>query len=100
MGSVLRRKRRLILSERYKETCHWCGGPTPLAVGTMDHLVCRSKGGANALFNLVWSCRPCNEARGSTPEGEWRRLHGGRTGRPEGRPDEDADSSERQASVG
>jgi 5-methylcytosine-specific restriction endonuclease McrA len=33
---------------------------------TLDHIVCRSRGGNNSERNLVTACRSCNSARGNT----------------------------------
>jgi len=33
---------------------------------TIDHIVPRSKGGANSLFNYISACRPCNERKADT----------------------------------
>lgn len=40
--------------------CHYCGGHAT----TVDHVIPRSKGGTNALSNLVAACHWCNSAKG------------------------------------
>ena len=43
-------------------TCVYCARPAD----TVDHIVARSKGGANNLDNLVAACRRCNTLRGTS----------------------------------
>jgi hypothetical protein len=63
------RRKMLRLSERDGEHCVWCS--TPLTYrslhATVDHIRCRSHGGADALDNLVLSCAPCNHRRANEP---------------------------------
>jgi hypothetical protein len=45
--------------------CAYCGAQgVPLEV---EHVVARSRGGANRVSNLVPACVPCNQAKGSRP---------------------------------
>ncbi|MYM19977.1 HNH endonuclease [Brevibacterium sp. 5221] len=45
--------------------CAYCGA----AAGTVDHVLPRSRGGANSWENLVACCRACNNRKGDrTPE--------------------------------
>ena len=41
-------------------TCVYCDGPGE----TWDHVIPRSRGGANHKRNLRRACRPCNQAKG------------------------------------
>lgn len=41
--------------------CHYCGTKLSWQEKTIDHVIPRSKGGSNRTWNLVISCRPCNE---------------------------------------
>jgi hypothetical protein len=63
------RRKMLRLAERDGEHCVWCS--TPLTHrslhATVDHIRCRSHGGADALDNLVLSCAPCNHRRANAP---------------------------------
>lgn len=43
--------------------CHWCGASPRKSI---DHIVSRSNGGTNDLWNLVASCADCNARRGNT----------------------------------
>lgn len=43
-------------------TCHWCGVFLPNG-GQADHIVPISKGGKHAAYNLVASCRACNQSK-------------------------------------
>lgn len=46
-------------------TCHWCGASPRRSI---DHIVSRSNGGPNALWNFVASCADCNGNRGNTDD--------------------------------
>lgn len=63
--------------------CHYCGE----AASTVDHLVPYSRGGADALDNLVPACGACNLEKLDFTLSEWRayRLERGDTWPPEGR---------------
>jgi 5-methylcytosine-specific restriction endonuclease McrA len=53
-------KHRLVVLERDRFTCHWCGGPAT----SVDHVVAVADGGAWWDFaNLVAACGPCNSSR-------------------------------------
>jgi HNH endonuclease len=47
--------------------CSFCGrdlhGADPQDL-TLDHLICRSKGGSDTHTNVVLACRSCNSSRG------------------------------------
>ena len=63
------RRKMLRLSDRDGEHCVWCS--TPLTYrslhATLDHVRCRSHGGADSLDNLVLACAPCNHRRADAP---------------------------------
>jgi 5-methylcytosine-specific restriction endonuclease McrA len=46
---------------RDRHRCQYCGSDRHL---TVDHVVPRSKGGADTWDNLVTSCAPCNRKKG------------------------------------
>jgi 5-methylcytosine-specific restriction endonuclease McrA len=80
---VLRR----CIVERDGARCHWCMRMTGQKHGleqSLDHLIPRSDGGSDDLSNMVISCLPCNNARGSTPVAAWtvRVDHLARQGEP------------------
>lgn len=43
--------------------CHYCGRP---GANTRDHVVARSRGGANSWWNLVPAHEDCNRKKGSS----------------------------------
>ncbi len=46
--------------------CAYCGDDEP---GTRDHVIPKSRGGADEPDNLVYCCHPCNFKKGAkTPE--------------------------------
>lgn len=47
--------------------CFYCGIREKIYRLTIDHVVPRSRGGTDALANLVLACEPCNKAKGSRP---------------------------------
>jgi 5-methylcytosine-specific restriction endonuclease McrA len=49
---------------RDKHRCQYCGSTRHL---TVDHIVPRSRGGADTWDNLVTSCAPCNRKKGDRP---------------------------------
>jgi hypothetical protein len=67
------RRKMLLLGSRDGEHCIWCGKPLThrCADATVDHVVCRSRGGSNALENLVLACAACNHRRADLPADLW-----------------------------
>jgi hypothetical protein len=67
------RRKMLRLAERDGSHCVWCS--TPLTHrslhATLDHVRCRSHGGADAIDNLVLACAPCNHRRANAPAVDW-----------------------------
>lgn len=63
-GKTTALSRRGVL-RRDEHRCVYCGAHA----GTVDHVLPRSRGGANTWQNLVACCRPCNNRKGNqTPE--------------------------------
>ena len=67
------RRKMLRLGERDGEHCVWCRTPISYRSvhATLDHIRCRSHGGADALDNLVLSCASCNHRRANAPASSW-----------------------------
>jgi 5-methylcytosine-specific restriction endonuclease McrA len=65
MGGSIRRRRKRRLYETYGAGCIYCSQKFPIDQLTLEHLVPRSLGGANALYNLRLACLPCNSRRGA-----------------------------------
>jgi hypothetical protein len=67
------RRKMLRLEDRDGDHCVWCR--TPLTYqsihATLDHIRCRSHGGADALDNLVLACAACNHGRANAPASSW-----------------------------
>ncbi len=54
---------------RDAHTCQYCGKRPPLRELNIDHVMPRSRGGADTWENLVTACRVCNLRKGwKTPE--------------------------------
>ncbi|RZU52409.1 5-methylcytosine-specific restriction endonuclease McrA [Krasilnikovia cinnamomea] len=51
---------------RDKRRCGYCGG----AASTIDHVLPRSRGGANTWQNTVAACGPCNQRKGDRTPAE------------------------------
>lgn len=51
----------------YDEDCFYCGNEG----GAVDHLMPRSRGGEDRLYNLVPVCQPCNSSKGTKTPEEW-----------------------------
>jgi hypothetical protein len=67
------RRKMLRLGERDGEHCVWCSTAISYRSihATLDHIRCRSHGGADALYNLVLSCASCNHRRANAPASSW-----------------------------
>lgn len=67
------RRKMLRLGERDGEHCVWCSAAISYRSvhATLDHIRCRSHGGADALDNLVLSCASCNHRRADAPASSW-----------------------------
>jgi CRISPR/Cas system Type II protein with McrA/HNH and RuvC-like nuclease domain len=56
------------IREKWNNRCAYCGSEQEL---TIDHIVPRSKGGADFTKNVVCACHECNQDKGHTPWEEW-----------------------------
>ena len=67
------RRKMLRLGERDGEHCVWCCAALSYRSvhATLDHIRCRSHGGADALDNLVLACASCNHRRANAPASSW-----------------------------
>ena len=67
------RRKMLRLGDRDGEHCVWCSTAISYQSihATLDHIRCRSHGGADALDNLVLSCASCNHRRANAPASSW-----------------------------
>ena len=67
-NSSRRRRKRRALALRDGASCFYCGRQLatgePFSRPTIEHVVPVSRGGSNALENLVLACKPCNLAKG------------------------------------
>lgn len=53
---------------KWKHKCAYCGSSEEM---TIDHFIPISKGGADALFNLIPACRSCNSRKNKFDALEW-----------------------------
>jgi hypothetical protein len=67
------RRKMLRLEGRDGDHCVWCRTPITYQSihATLDHIRCRSHGGADALDNLVLACASCNHRRANAPASAW-----------------------------
>ncbi len=66
-------RRNLMLRDAHQ--CQYCSKRPPVRDLNIDHVVPRSRGGADSWENLVTACRPCNLRKGRrTPEEASMRL--------------------------
>lgn len=61
----LRPSLRFDVFKRDNFTCRYCGRRTPEAILQVDHVIPRSAGGPDELYNLVTSCAQCNLGKGA-----------------------------------
>ncbi|MBL8212023.1 MAG: HNH endonuclease [Bryobacterales bacterium] len=67
-------RKNILLRDRY--TCQYCGKTLPSGELTLDHVIPRSRAGDSSWENLVASCNPCNNRKGSrTPDEAGMKLH-------------------------
>lgn len=59
----LGKKIRFEVFKRDSFTCQYCGQSAPQVILEVDHIIPVSKGGDNALTNLITSCRDCNRGK-------------------------------------
>ena len=62
-GGYAERFPRVIVFERDKYTCSYCGCKLSLKTATLDHVIPISKGGAHVPDNCTTACRPCNSSK-------------------------------------
>lgn len=59
----MRPQLRIRILERDAFTCQYCGAQAPDVRLEVDHVIPRSKGGADEPLNLVTACAPCNRGK-------------------------------------
>lgn len=67
------------IADRYQWRCYWCGCGLRRELGyqnsaTIEHLVPKSQGGPDRIWNLAAACRRCNHTRGTMPINEFELL--------------------------
>lgn len=63
-----------MLFKRDRQICAYCAQQFPRHLLSRDHVVPRSRGGADTWENCVTSCKACNSAKGSKSVDEFRPL--------------------------
>jgi 5-methylcytosine-specific restriction endonuclease McrA len=58
---------RYLVGRRDGWECHYCKCRLTYNNATLDHVVPRSLGGSNAIYNLKLACRHCNQAKANKP---------------------------------
>lgn len=79
MVPIPRRSRITNLFNEQAGKCHYCETEMTLSLGfnrtaTVDHVVPRSKGGADTNDNIVAACYDCNQKKGNMPVEKFLRL--------------------------
>ena len=70
-GEVARKAHLSQQLRRIDPHCRYCGKLLSKRLSTLDHVVPRSRGGADDLTNLVLACRRCNLCKGARTLQEW-----------------------------
>lgn len=65
------------LRKETKGACGYCGVHLPKDRMTRDHIVPMSKGGPNAMSNLLCCCESCNQLKGDKSLEEFRAFCNG-----------------------
>ena len=60
---------------RRLRVCYYCGTRSASSYEA-DHIFPRSRGGRATQRNMACACKSCNRKKGSTPETEFRKIHG------------------------
>lgn len=63
-----KRKWKQSIKEHWNYECAYCGNKQDL---TLDHIIPRSKGGADKITNVVCACKECNESKGQQFWSSW-----------------------------
>jgi len=63
-----------LLFARDRNTCGYCGQVFPRSKLTRDHIVPRSRGGANTWMNCITACVECNQAKADRRVEDFRPL--------------------------
>lgn len=63
-----------MLFKRDRQICAYCAQTFPRHMLSRDHVVPRSRGGADTWENCVTSCKECNSAKGAKSVDEFRPL--------------------------
>lgn len=71
-GNLSQNGLRSFIFSRSNDKCVYCGGKAT----EIDHIVPRSSGGTNSVYNLVASCRACNELKSKLSLKEFGKLVG------------------------
>ena len=58
-GLLYQQKLKSFIFNRFNNKCVYCGSKAE----EIDHIIPRAKGGTNSVYNLVASCRGCNEKK-------------------------------------
>jgi len=74
MRTPIKPSKRFAVFSRDNHTCQYCGKKAPSVVLEIDHKTPVSKGGTNAIENLITSCFDCNRGKGSNPVPEIRKT--------------------------
>ena len=56
------------IKEKWENKCSYCGSKENL---TLDHIIPRSKGGADHLTNVLCACEPCNKSKAHFDWEQW-----------------------------
>lgn len=65
MRKPIKQSKRFAVFSRDNYTCQYCGKKAPNVTLEIDHKIPVSKGGNNAIENLVTSCFDCNRGKGA-----------------------------------
>lgn len=73
-----------ILARGDRDICFYCHAPLTDDTRTIDHVIPRSKGGTNDLWNLCLSCVTCNNNKGDMDVSYFLSLLRGKGAKPKG----------------
>jgi len=71
MNEGKRRRIIRVLLPRFGVRCWYCGIKLTDSTTHVDHIIPKSLGGSDSIFNLALACKHCNSAKGGSPVEEF-----------------------------
>lgn len=70
-GPLYRSDIRTFLCKTYENTCQHCKGVSGNHKMEWEHILPKSRGGSNSIYNATWACHACNDEKDDRTPDEW-----------------------------